>query len=103
MDAIDLTNFKTRLGERKVVPVVGASVSIATANMPTWTGLISAAIAYGRSHNAETDLLDIAELALTLKNSSTRPRPLSMRSREPEFSLSSYDRRLTIPKFNREN
>jgi len=61
MDPFDL---KSRLRDRKVVPIVGSGVSISTAGVPSWSSLITKAIDFGRSHHAESDDLDIAKLAL---------------------------------------
>jgi len=57
-------DLKNRLREHKVIPVVGAGVSISTAGAPTWNGLIKDALAYGKTHHVDTKVLATATFAL---------------------------------------
>jgi len=61
----ELAELKKRLSEKKVVPVVGAGVSAATAGLPGWAGLIRYAVAYGRAHHASAGDLDDVDYLLT--------------------------------------
>ncbi|WP_316827429.1 SIR2 family protein [Pedobacter miscanthi] len=64
-----ISKLKALLKENKVVPVVGAGVSFATAGLPNWKGLIESGLEYANNHRADvkmiqeaTDLLSKNEL-----------------------------------------
>jgi hypothetical protein len=78
------------LKEDKVIPIIGAGVSTATANLPSWYNLIRLGFEYATDKNLEEDLIAIGEKHLVDNELLLASNILKKVLRAPKFPFSNW-------------